>query len=72
MAKHYSIGRKFNERANAWEFNWRPIATAPKDGTVLLFRNTHNGLTDVGKWDQGEWTTEHGNGDMTHWTEAET
>lgn len=46
---------------------WQPIATAPKDGTLLRMFNKHNELCDTGRWSGGEWTTLHGNGEMTHW-----
>jgi hypothetical protein len=68
VTKNYSIGRRYEN--GVWVFDWKPIATAPKDGTVIRFRNEENGLEDIGRWDRGEWTTDFGNGDMTHWTEA--
>ena len=46
---------------------WKPIDTAPKDGTPIRFINSDNGLEDRGHWSRGEWTTDLGNGDMTHW-----
>lgn len=44
------------------------METAPKDGTVLLaYHENYPTLCDIIKWDRGEWTSEFGNGDMTHW-----
>ena len=61
---------------------WKPIETAPKDGTTIQLMNIHNGMTDIGKWEDysswplkgeldGEWRQEYGNGDMTHWKSIE-
>ena len=56
--------------------DWQPIATAPKDGTRVDLMNAENGYTDFGFWfdyrgniqsPEGEWSTDLGNGDMTHW-----
>jgi len=55
------------------EAHWQPISTAPKDGTRIAFRNVDNGLGDFGEWYEfsgeagGDWSTDLGNGDMTHW-----
>lgn len=68
---HYTDGRVWSESAQAWVFEWKPIATAPTDGTTVRLRNEHSGLHDFGKFDRGEWTTEIGNGEMTQWCEME-
>jgi len=55
--------------------DWRPIGTAPRDGTVVELMNAGSRLTDTGHWCDytggtrldGEWSQEAGNGDMTHW-----
>lgn len=69
------------------EYEWQPIATAPRDGSRIAFRNMENVRTEVGHWDSwthktaddrellpdfakdwdGEWSTDFGEGDMTHW-----
>lgn len=56
---------------------WDPIETAPKDGIRVELMNETSGLRDVGRWEDytsdplssipGEWNTDLGNGDMTHW-----
>lgn len=59
---------------------WQDLTTAPKDGTRVELMNAENGLKDIGEWCdytkrgwlgpdglEGEWNTENGNGDMTHW-----
>lgn len=47
---------------------WQPIVTAPKDGTrILLCDPQYEGLIDIGIWDYGEWCTDLGSMDPTHW-----
>ncbi len=62
---------------------WRPIGTAPKDGTVIELLG-ENGKLDIGEWCEwsehfdktaneiaegvtGEFSTEYGEGPHTHW-----
>lgn len=41
--------------------NWRPIETAPKDGTRLLLCNASHDSVEVGFWDKGfYWTSRNG------------
>lgn len=47
-------------------YDWQPIETAPKDGTILRLLNDLN-EEDVGRWSLGEWTTVYGYGDPTRW-----
>ena len=52
---------------------WQPIATAPKDGTILVFEDAYGDLIDVAKWDRGEWTSVFGEideGVMVRWRKA--
>lgn len=72
-----------DERKKAWGLlfrtveGWQDITTAPKDGTRVELMNETTGLRDVGRWEDytsdslstipGEWNTDLGNGDMTHW-----
>jgi len=56
---------------------WKEISCCPKDGARVELMNAKSKLTDVGVWCDytsnphrtidGEWCTDRGNGDMTHW-----
>jgi hypothetical protein len=67
----YLQGFELEKLKDAAAAEWQDIETAPKDGTRIEFKNIDNCLHDFGYWsaydDGGEWSTELGNGDMTHW-----
>jgi hypothetical protein len=47
-----------------YEPDWRPMDTAPKDGTIVHLQCPFG--DDIGYFDD-EWTTEFGNGEPTGW-----
>jgi hypothetical protein len=60
------------------EHDWQPISSAPRDGTRVALL-TESGEIDAGFYDDyrgrsgytlpGEWSTDQGHGEPTHWRE---